>query len=238
MSTDRPDRTESAYTVDAGHAQVEMDVVAWTHDREEGFEASALSLASTNLKFGLFANTDLQFVVGLWSEDRFKVPGFPEERSSGAGDLTVRWKQNLFGNDGGRLALAVMPFLQTSLREKYEFDRMEGGLIVPLAIEGPAGWGFGVMGELDLRRDSFGIGHHAELIASATAAHDLAGSLGGYIELFSITSDEAGAPWIGTFDVGLTLGIGENIQLDTGANFGLSEETEDVTVFFGFSARR
>jgi hypothetical protein len=33
MSTDRPDLTESAYTVDAGHFQVEMDVVRYTYDR-------------------------------------------------------------------------------------------------------------------------------------------------------------------------------------------------------------
>ena len=32
MSTDRPDQTESAYTVDAGHFQLEMDFANFTYD--------------------------------------------------------------------------------------------------------------------------------------------------------------------------------------------------------------
>ena len=36
MSTDRPDKTESPYTVDAGHFQVEMDVLTYSYDRNNG----------------------------------------------------------------------------------------------------------------------------------------------------------------------------------------------------------
>ena len=32
LSTDRPDTTESAYTVDAGHFQFEMEMAAFTRD--------------------------------------------------------------------------------------------------------------------------------------------------------------------------------------------------------------
>src|SRR5205814_5062766 len=31
MATDRPDKTESAFTVDAGHYQIEMDVLSYRH---------------------------------------------------------------------------------------------------------------------------------------------------------------------------------------------------------------
>lgn len=33
MATDRPDKTESAYSVDAGHYQIEMDLLTYTYDR-------------------------------------------------------------------------------------------------------------------------------------------------------------------------------------------------------------
>src|SRR5438105_967812 len=33
LSADRPDKTDSAYTVDAGHYQLEIDLVNWTLDR-------------------------------------------------------------------------------------------------------------------------------------------------------------------------------------------------------------
>src|SRR6187402_3113627 len=36
MSTDRPDTTESAYTVDAGHYQIEMSFFDYSRDRSDG----------------------------------------------------------------------------------------------------------------------------------------------------------------------------------------------------------
>src|SRR5215208_5769920 len=33
LSTDRPDKTESPYTVDAGHVQIEMDLASYSYDR-------------------------------------------------------------------------------------------------------------------------------------------------------------------------------------------------------------
>src|SRR4051794_16404126 len=33
LATDRPDKTETAYSVDAGHFQLEMDLHTYTHDR-------------------------------------------------------------------------------------------------------------------------------------------------------------------------------------------------------------
>src|SRR3712207_4619233 len=63
MSTDRPDKTESAYTVDAGHFQVEADVVAYGRDwrtAEAGEpDAETWSFATTNLKLGLLNNLDV-----------------------------------------------------------------------------------------------------------------------------------------------------------------------------------
>lgn len=35
MATDRPDKTESAYSVDAGHYQFEMDLLTYTYDRSD-----------------------------------------------------------------------------------------------------------------------------------------------------------------------------------------------------------
>src|SRR4051812_12503663 len=62
METDRPDKTESAYTVDAGHFQVEMDLLAYTYDRSSHETLKALSVAATNLKVGLLNNVDLQII--------------------------------------------------------------------------------------------------------------------------------------------------------------------------------
>src|SRR6266404_3588429 len=58
LDTDGPGSTESPYTVDAGHFQVEMTLVGYSHDRDsvdgvtQRFEAWAI--APMNLKIGLF----------------------------------------------------------------------------------------------------------------------------------------------------------------------------------------
>ena len=39
LSTDRPDQTESPFTVDAGHVQVEMDLATFTYDRYNSLRA-------------------------------------------------------------------------------------------------------------------------------------------------------------------------------------------------------
>src|SRR5687768_3054656 len=54
MSTDRPDTTESPYTVDAGHTQVELSFFDYTRDdSDDGGDFEALSLVPMNLKVGL-----------------------------------------------------------------------------------------------------------------------------------------------------------------------------------------
>ena len=53
LSTDRPDQTESAHTVDAGHWQIESDLVNYTSDRDQSgggdVRTKDLSLATLNL---------------------------------------------------------------------------------------------------------------------------------------------------------------------------------------------
>src|SRR5687768_14800587 len=64
MSTDRPDQTESAYTVDAGHFQLELDVVGLTYDRRNNDRTTVRewSVMPFNFKVGLNNRSDLQLM--------------------------------------------------------------------------------------------------------------------------------------------------------------------------------
>ena len=177
MSTDRPDKTESPYTVDAGHFQLEMDFANYTGDRDGSLRTRTWNVAPFNLKAGLFNNVDLQLVFDSFIHERVEDRAArTTERKSGAGDLGVRMKINLWGNDGGKTAFAVMPFvsLPTSAHGLGS-DRVQGGVIFPLAVELPGGWGLGVMTEADLLRDADG--SHAEFVNTITFSHDLGGKL-------------------------------------------------------------
>lgn len=239
MATDRPDKTESAYTVDAGHYQVEMDILAYTYDRSDDETVKILNVAPINLKVGVLNNVDLQIIVESYNIQRTKDRAAgTSSRISGFGDLLLRSKINLWGNDGGRSALSVMPFVKFPTNQHgLGNDAVEGGIIFPFAMDLLAEWGLGAQVEVDHVRDSDNSGYHQEYGSTITVSHDIVGKLGGYVELFSNVSTEPNADWIATFDFGFTYALSRDIQLDAGMNIGLTDAADDFNPFIGLSMR-
>jgi hypothetical protein len=243
MSTDRPDKTESPYTVDAGHFQFEMDLVSYGYDRDTsgGSDArtEALAVAPVNLKIGLFNNVDFQVILETYNFVRMIDHAAGTVRKmSGFGDVTTRLKINLWGNDSGPTACAVIPFIKLPTNQDHlGNDAVEGGVIIPLAVQLPLGWDMGAMAEVDGLGDENGGGHYASFINTVTFGHELFGKLYGYAEFFSEVSTEKGERWIGTVDFGLTYQITPNIQFDTGINIGVTKAAPDFNPFVGLSWR-
>ena len=239
LSTDRPDKTESPYTVDAGHFQIELDFVNYTRDRGGQSRAETVGVLPFNLKLGLTNSTDLQLLVEPYvrQEVTDRTTG-ARDTVSGFGDVTLRLKQNLWGNDGGRTALALMPFVKLPTSSNgIGNDAVEFGLIVPLAIGVSDRVGIGLMTEIDVLEESDGDGYAASFINSATVSFALTERLGLYTELFTERSTEQGARWVVTGDVGLTYGLTDDLQLDGGVNLGLTEAADDLQLFVGISRR-
>lgn len=243
LSTDRPDKTESAYTLDAGHFQFELDALNYAYDRHnvDRMDASveSVNIAPVNLKVGLLNNVDLQLVLNPYSSVRQndRASGRVEKRS-GFNDLFVRSKFNIWGNDEGKTALALMPVVKIPTnQDQLGNGSVEGGLIVPLAVELPSNWAMGLMTEVDFVRDDIGAGYHPEFINTITFGHSICGALGGYVEFFSLVNEKETSNWVGTLDLGLTYGLSEDIQLDAGINIGLTRSADDLNPFFGISWR-
>ena len=239
LSTDRPDKTESPYTVDAGHVQVELDFANYSRDRDGQARAETIGVLPFNLKLGLTNSTDLQLLVEPYvrQEVTDRATGV-RDTISGFGDVTLRLKHNLWGNDGGRTALALMPFVKLPTNSNgIGNDAVEFGLIIPLAIEVTDRVGIGLMTEIDMLEESDGSGLAASFINSATASFALTKRLGMYTELFTERSTERGARWIVTGDVGLTYGLTDDLQLDGGVNLGITDAADDLQLFVGISRR-
>jgi hypothetical protein len=238
MSTDRPDKTESPYTVDAGHIQIETDLVAYTHDKEDGVKTETVDVVPFNFKIGLTNSSDLQFVYGSFSRVRVEGPDGFKDSESGAGDLVIRYKQNLWGNDGGKTAFGIMPFVKIPASTFDDAnDEVEGGVILPLAIDLGNGMGLGLMTEVDILRDGDGSGYEPTFINSATVSFELTKKLGLYTEIYAERSAEDGAETVVTLDAGLTYAVTDNLQLDTGVNVGVTDAADDLNVFAGLSRR-
>jgi hypothetical protein len=227
LSTDRPDATESPQTVDAGRYQLEMELGSWTRD---GGDWTEFSLGELNAKLGLDDSTDLQWVLPFYSHVRNGAEGF--------GDVQIRLKRNLWGNDGGPHALALMPFVKLPTADSgLGNGDFEGGLIVPFGFDGPAGWSFGVMGELDLVSDDDGGGYLVEALVSAVASHGITENTAAFMEIVGIFTPESSDEQEGYFNTGMTLALSETQQLDGGVRVGLTAASTDFSPFFGFSVK-
>ena len=226
LSTDRPDTTESPRSVDAGHFQFELEIAAWERDGT----TRTLSLGEFNLKAGLDASTDLQLVLPLFSRSKDGPEGF--------GDIEVRLKRNLWGNDDGPTALAVMPFVKIpTASSELGNGKWEGGLIVPFAFSLPGGWDSAVMTEIDLAADEVGSSYHALFLNSITASHGLTESTAFFLELVSVLRAESGTDDEAYFNVGVTWAVRPQWQVDGGVRIGLTSASTDFTPFLGLSAK-
>lgn len=226
LSTDRPDTTESPFTVDQGHFQVELEMASMTRDGS----GESYALGEMNLKYGIGTNTDLQWVLSSYEHEAGGAEGF--------GDMQIRLKHNLWGNDDGETALAIMPFIQIPTGSSgITSGEVEGGIILPFGIEGAMGWGYGLQAEVDLVADELSDGHHFEFLVSATAAHDLTETLGFFVETVGIVGEGAEAGTEAYFNTGLTWAVEQNVQLDGGVRIGLTNDSDDFTPFVGISAK-
>lgn len=226
LSTDRPDTTESPKTVDAGHFQFEMELGSWTRNGGD----QSFSLGEVNAKIGLDDATDIQLVLPFYTRTSSGGEGF--------GDVEIRVKRNLWGNDSGATALAVMPFVKLpTANGSLGNGEFEGGLIVPFGFEAPAGWACAVMAEADLLADEDGSGHHVSFLTSATASHGITTNTAMFLELVSILSAESGSDLEAYFNTGITWAVNPTSQVDFGVRTGLTDVADDVTPFIGFSTK-
>lgn len=225
LVADRPDITESPVTVEPGHVQLEVSLVDWTRDRRD----DSLSAVQANLKFGLTSSTDLQVVFESYTWQN-NVRGAEDE---GFGDVQLRLKWNLFGNDGGERALGVMPYIKVPTDTELSNGEWEGGIIVPYALALDDGLGLGLMAELDWVADGDG-GHDLEFLHSAALGIDVDERLGAFVEYAGVAREGPDTALLG---LGATYLVHQDLMLDAGVRLGLNDEADDLGVFLGFTAR-
>lgn len=230
LSTDRPDITESPFTVDAGHFQAELSFLEYTHGDGGQDQYAVLPM---NLKLGLLNQVDLQLVVNPYIRTESD-----DETVDGFGDLQLRSKVNLWGNDEGTTSLAVMPFVQfPTAADGVGSDRVEGGLILPFAMELPGEWSLGLMAELDVVRDERNEDYGIDFVHTVAVGRGIVGPLGGYLEYIGVAPHQTGGGYQAAIGLGLTYGWSADVQLDAGVNLGLSDSADDVVLFTGISFR-
>lgn len=232
LSPDRPDATESPITVDAGHFQLEVSF----YDFSRAGGTTTHTYGASNLKFGISHNVDLQFVFDAHTIQRIKLEDGSREEVSGFNDPQLRLKVNLWGNDGGKTAFAIFPFVKIPAGSALGNDHLEGGLILPLSIELTERLGLGLMAEMDFVHAEEG-GYDTEFVHTAVLGIDLTSAVGLYLEYVGVCGTGGEFQYQATFSGGLTYAINNNIQLDLGIRTGLNSAAEDFGAFTGITWR-
>jgi hypothetical protein len=234
MATDRPDVTESAYSVAPGMFQVEMSFFDFERDRSGPERADTWIYGQVNFKYGLAADTDLQLVFDTHTVSRASgVEG--REVLSGFGDITLRLKQNLWGNDEGNTAFSIMPFVSIPTGTETSADAWAGGVVMPFAVTLTERLSLGLMGQMDVVPDAETGGHDLEFLASAALGITLTERWGAYTEVI-VSAGEDAAAQVRTAG-GLTYAVTDDLVLDAGIRIGLNHAAPDLGIFTGMSFR-
>ncbi|MBK1832943.1 transporter [Roseibacillus ishigakijimensis] len=222
LAADRPDATESPQTVDAGRFQLEASL--YDYRRHKGEESH--TFGSLTAKVGLTDSSDLQFVWDSYSRT--------DSGAEGSGDLTIRYKHNLWGNEGGGTAFALFPFVKIPTGGELSNDQWEGGLILPFSTSLAQGVGLGLMAEIDYLYEEEEGNHAFAFVHTAVLGFDLSERLGLFTEYIGTAGEGF---YEASLAAGLTYQVHEHLLLDAGATFGLTDEAEDLGLFTGFTIR-
>ncbi len=243
LETDRPGKSFSPFTVDAGHLQLESDLwlYSWDHWSPDDSTTRSTTILDPNLKVGLNDRAELDAVLPLFNTEvtRSRI-GNGRQSGQGIGDLQLGGKVNVLGNDGdgsrgvGLVGFVELPNGASGIREASTQYTVALPIVLPLpkqfsiTVEPGAGL-------LD-NADKPGLHGDTQLIlnlnrqipgTTVTAALELALD----DEADHNTGDQ------NTIDGSLQWVIGHNVELDGGVYVGLNRSAPDWSPYVGFAVR-
>jgi len=243
FNTDRPSKTDSPFTIDAGAFQIETDVVNYTVDRNNpdhlSLKVQTLLIGQTNFKIGLTNWMDFQIFPQGYVEQRFSGKSFgPTKTLSGFGDTTVRLKVNFLGNDGGDFAIGMVLSLKIPTNTAHLGNKLfDFGVGFPINYNLPGGFVLFAQTRIDLPKIEGNSGRDIVWSNPIGVSRTIVGKLSGYVEFYSAVNSQKNLPWVGTADVGLIYQPTPNFSFDVNAYIGMTRSAPDLTVFTGFAYR-
>jgi hypothetical protein len=239
FTPDRPTKGYSVRTIDAGHFELESDIVNYTYSKYLGITTRSLQALDPTFKMGVTNWLDLELQFNGLQSSRSLGSGSTVAQSTGFGDVVLRTKMNLFGNDDGPAGLAVIPYVKLpSSVPVISNGAIEGGLILPLALRLPQDYLVTLMTEVDALQDPAGR-RYPNFVNLVGVSHPLPGFEGAnaMVELYSSVGTSRVTPPIYTFDLGMNFPLDKHMILDVGLNLGLNKAAPKVQIYTGISVR-
>ena len=242
LCTDRPTKSNGPCTVDAGHWQVESDVYNFTQFSQGGVTQTTQLITNPTLKLGVTNTLDLEVNIAPYEivQTHDSAAG-TTTTATGAGDLFLRAKWNLVGDDGGNISAALFPWVKIpTARRAIGNGAVEEGLIVPIAFNLPNNFQLTIDPEADALLNGSGSGRHLNLSTPISLSYGLTKTVTVFGELWGAEDyDPAGHTFQSSFDLGAAWIPAKqpNFQLDGGVNLGLNASTPGFQGYIGVSRR-
>ena len=238
-NTDRPSKTDSPFTIDAGALQIESDVANWTVDVENGVRVRTWIIGNANFKLGLTNWMDLQIFPQFYVNTRTSGSAVGNAiEQDGFGDTTVRLKINLLGNDGGKFVAGFVASLKIPTNSGHTGNHVwEPGFGLPINYSLPWGLTLFAQTRIDILDQPHSGSMRVQWQNPVGLSRTIVGNLSGYVEFYDAVSTGAHQPWIGTLDTGLIYQVTPNSSIDVNSFFGLNHSAPDYNVFVGFAHR-
>jgi len=237
FSTDRPPKANSPYTVDAGHFQYETDLAVYGEGNSEGVRTQQWTILDPTLKLGLTNTVDGELQITPY-ESLATTSAGTTETIAGVGDTYARLKFNMIGDDGGDVAIALLPYLKIpTARSGLGNGHVEGGVIIPMSFNAPAGFTVIVMPEGDVMKNDNNSGYHGVLDFLVNVSHPVSERWTVYTEIFTSQPLDSSDKPVYTLDGAFTFALAANLQLDFGGNYSLNGIGPRIQLYTGLSQR-
>jgi Putative MetA-pathway of phenol degradation len=237
FSTDQTTFTLWPYTVDAGHFQIEADIFDYLSDSQNvpggKVKTDGWIFGWSTIKAGLCHQADLEVSLKAYSDITTKdTAAGTKTRATGFDDVSLASKINLWGNDGGDTALALLPSVTFPTSDVNPGEDYSGGVRLIYAMHLPAAFAMSLSTGVDFYDDQ---GIHASFGNGINFERELVKKLFAYAEFFTSVNEQTG-DWSGLVNTGLAWQAAPNLQIHAGITFGVQNST-DYNPYLGFSWR-
>ena len=237
MVPDRPGITESPYSADAGHVQYETDALRLLTRREGTTYGRDLYVNHALAKLGLSDRTDFQLGVDSYTDTRNYDEADPAQTQEyrGFGDVTLRLKHTLVGDDDSRWALGLIGYTTLPTGGPRGDGAVEFGAVLPAVLQLTKPWSIGGQIATQVYWDRDVQTRYLQLTPTFTTDYQFTKLVQVFAELVGY-KDVRQPQWRSSINTGVQLDLSDDVQLDFGTHQPITRST-DREYFLGLSFR-
>jgi len=208
--------TEVPQTIEPGRVLLRVDAVSvgLAPDAAAPNQYKALGLGTALVSAGISKTVDLEVGTQLYLRDTISVSG-TDQTHSGIGGFLLRPKWTFWSDPAAGQQAAIIPYVMLPTHSNVAGNNaVQGGVILPWAIDIAAGAKAGAMFEWDELRNAANTRYDTRWYGSAYLRWDLGHRLGAYLESTLSDSTAGSSTFFGTVGGGATLSLSGNFQWD------------------------